>query len=166
MITTKRKLMMLTVAIVVFFYSCSTLSISTNDEVVMKTRDVGIYKAIIEDSLRSSAVRGTTQRTLIRNTNKAILEKGLIIGFYVDVENIDKSLRELIVIIKHPEFFDPYANKLNKQFALRVNVDSSGSQFIGYAIEESFEMVEGQWIFEIWHNDRIRCTEIFDLKKK
>jgi len=36
--------------------------------------------------------------------------------------------------------------------------------FYGYKLEEEFELVPGNWIFEIWYENKLACSKAFILE--
>jgi Domain of unknown function (DUF3859) len=74
------------------------------------------------------------------------------------------ELRE-IVIFPAPGLTPPRSSKpiRQDQFALGTSIGEIG--YASYTLEDGFELVPGDWVFEIWQGNRKLATQIFTLER-
>lgn len=132
--------------------------------------DYGIYEIIREGGLQraSGTSTGKSHRrsTLkLRETTERIpLRKGGFFGFYTRIEPFPgRSYVDLRKVVKHPRMVLPDGTvKTGYELTERKKV-SQGVLFslTGYVFDEDYELVEGDWVFQYWYEDRLLVEQKF-----
>jgi len=66
-------------------------------------------------------------------------------------------------VLKHPEMTLPDGRlTMGSDFMIKArNSVNQAIGFTGYGLDEEYELVEGEWIFEIWYNDKKMIEQKF-----
>ncbi len=138
----------------------------------IKIVDFGICKAIGETKKDIEA--GSVTGYFLHSDDMEFLEKtdvitptvGLSFGISYQFEQISEEaeLVDFVCRIRHPKLVNPITKE---QFIETVEekdcyIDELGNDF--YTFEFDWEMQQGEWIFEIIHDDEIMCSQTFTLK--
>ena len=89
---------------------------------------------------------------LVKKTEKIPLKRGRLFGFRFKISGLDKAVGAipLELVVSHPEMKKPDGSfstgyRYNLDLALE---DGKVEDKTGYRVNEAFEMVEGDWLFE------------------
>ncbi len=140
---------------------------SRSDSIGTHVFQFGIYKPIRKGILKTSP--GTNTGKIIRKpklehvsmTDRIPLVKDTYFGYQFRLFNLPpeamiKPVMTLRKVLIHPEMTLPDGTKTtgwDRPFKGRVEVQQVMG-FDGYAFNEDYELVEGEWIFQLWYNDR------------
>ena len=152
---------------VVLLNSC----VSTKKEEVpirIEVTEFGIYtcqKVATIPTAEASAGIMTTARDfkLIEATDRIAIAKGTLFGITVSYESAEYKSIEITLKILHPEMDDPYLKKAVTVSTLKWPIRSGVPAHFGYMPKEAFEMVRGNWTFEIWYRNELSCSKTFTL---
>lgn len=127
----------------------------------------GLYKATRKGLVKASADTNTgkvlRKPTLehLRTTNRVPLKKDTYFGyqfrlFGLPPEAAVKPVMRLRKVLIHPQMTLPDGSTTrgwDRPYKARVQ-SGQVMGFDGYAFNEDYELVEGDWIFQIWYRDR------------
>ncbi len=127
----------------------------------------GIYKALRKGQLKDSSETNTgkviRKPTLehVSMTDRIPLLKETYFGyqyrlFDLPPEALIKPVMELKKVLIHPQMTLPDGSKTTgweRHFKGRVETQQVMG-FDGYVFNEDYELVEGDWIFQIWYQDK------------
>ena len=70
---------------------------------------------------------------------------------------------DLRQVLKHPEMTLPDGSvSTGSDIPFKSKVNSNQSiGFIGYCVDEDYELVEGDWVFEVWYQDKKMVEQTF-----
>jgi len=127
----------------------------------------GIYKAVSKGQIKKSATTNTGK--VIRKpklehvsmTDRIPLVKETYFGYQYRLFNLppdvlDKPVIKLRKVLVHPQMTLPdgtTATGWDQTFKGRVE-NQQVLGFDGYAFNEDYELVEGDWIFQVWYKDK------------
>jgi len=127
----------------------------------------GIYKANKKGQITTS--KATNTGKVVRNpelehvsmTDRIPLAKDTYFGYQFRLWNLPpeamiKPVMKLRKVLIHPEMTLPDGSKStgwDRSFKGRVETQQVLG-FDGYAFNEDYELVEGDWIFQIWYQDQ------------
>jgi len=127
----------------------------------------GIYKAAQKGQIVDSSVTDTgkvVRKPVLEHvsmTNQIPLVKGTYFGFQYRLWNLPpevmiKPVMDLRKVLIHPEMTLPDGSKTtgwDQTFKGKVKTQQVLG-FDGYAFNEDYELVEGNWIFQVWYKDK------------
>lgn len=140
---------------------------SQNEGIQAQVFQFGIYKATrkgqLTDSTASNTGKVMRKPTLehASMTDRIPLLKNTYFGYQFRLWNLPpeamiKPLMELRKVLIHPEMTLPDGSTTtgwDRTFKGRVETQQVKG-FDGYAFNEDYELVEGDWIFQIWYQDK------------
>jgi hypothetical protein len=100
---------------------------------------------------------------LIEATDQIPMARGTLFGITVSYEDAENKSIEITCRIVHPGMNDPYLKKVVTVSTLQWPIHSGLQAHFGYMPQEDFEMVRGNWTFEIWYMDELSCSKKFTL---
>jgi hypothetical protein len=100
---------------------------------------------------------------VIETTDKIPIAKGTLFGITVSYEGSKYESLEVTCKIVHPEMDDPYMKRVTTVSTLKWPIRSGVPAHFGYMPNEDFEMVRGDWTFEIWYMNELKCSKRFSL---
>ena len=102
---------------------------------------------------------------LVKETEKIPLERGRLFGFRFKIFGLDKAVGAipLELVVTHPEIKKPDGTistgyRYNLDLAL---TDGAVEDKTGYRVNETYEMVEGDWRFEYRFMDKVLIERTF-----
>jgi hypothetical protein len=108
-------------------------------------------------------IRGATLE-FTEDTNRIPLRKGVFFGYrywlkFPAVEN-QVSFRRVLI---HPQMILPDGSTVTRS---ERNIGKGTTHGIvtsidAYALSEDYELVEGEWIFQLWHEDKMLAEQKF-----
>jgi hypothetical protein len=94
----------------------------------------------------------------VEQTDRIPLRQGVYFGYryWLKVEP-DKSRAELRRVLIHPEMTLPDGSKVTRSERTLRKKTTHGivASLDGYALTEDYELVEGDWIFQLWSGDNM-----------
>ena len=99
-----------------------------------------------------------------RETDRIPLIKGKYMAYQYRLSNLP-GIRtvELRRVLKHPEFKlpDGTTSTGSDYMISRRLEDGEVFEYDTYALNEDYEMVEGEWVFQIWYQDKMLVEQKF-----
>lgn len=95
--------------------------------------------------------------TFIRETEQIPIKKDRLLAYQYRLSNIPvKGYAELRRVLKHPAFTRPDGTvTTGSDYTIRKKVERNEVfAYDVYGLNEPYEMVEGEWVFQIWYQDR------------
>jgi len=121
----------------------------------------GLYELVRGGSVVDSKVTSTGKAVSkpviqkIKQTERVALKKDAYFAYQYRLSHlaVDKPMVNLTRVLKHPEMTLPDGKKISRsEYTVKVPVKQGEVfAFDGYAFNEDYEMVEGDWIFQIWY---------------
>jgi hypothetical protein len=138
--------------------------------------EFGVYKPVRKGRMRDELTAGTGKvinqpvLELAERTDRIPLVKGTYFAYRYRLLNFPKEeakkpaikLRKVLV---HPEMKLPDGGTStghDRQYKGRTSVGQV-TGFDGYAFNEDYELVEGDWIFQIWYQDQMLVEQKFTM---
>jgi len=134
----------------------------------------GIYTAAKKGRIGKSAETNTgkiVRKPVLEHlsmTDRVPLEKDTYFGLQYRLWNLptevtDKRVMELRSLLIHPEMTLPDGSRSTGWDRSRKGIVKSRQVlgFDGYAFNEDYELVEGDWTFQIWYQDRLLVERTF-----
>lgn len=145
------------------------LSKTKSSRVAVKSYDYGIYDtnkdtAENADSLPADGKKLACKCVLIKQTNEIPLSLGTSFGIRFMI--ISKCNITVNVKIKHPKIVNPADNKESYQVEGSITKIPDVIQYTGYKFDNQYEMVPGEWIIELWHENKMLLQQKFNIKEK
>ena len=115
------------------------------------------------DSSTGKMIRNPTIE-LTKQTNRIPIKKGAYFAYQYRISNIPEQYRTTLRrVVTHPEMTRPDGTKFTgSDYLLREPV-KKGEVFDldGYAFSEDYEMVAGDWTFQIWYKEQLLIEQKF-----
>lgn len=102
--------------------------------------------------------------TFIRETDRIPIKKDTIIGYQYRLSNLpDVPYVELRRVLRHPPFTLPDGSvTTGSDYTTTKRVERNEVfAYDVYALNEDYEMVEGEWNFQIWFRDKLLLERKF-----
>ena len=136
--------------------------------------EYGIYnaqrKGRIRDDIASSTGKVISQAVLelAEQTNRIPLVKDTYFAYRYRILDLPKDVAkrpvvELRKVLLHPEMTLPDGSTTTGADSTFKGRTSAGQVigFDGYAFNEDYELVEGDWAFQIWYGDKMMVEQTF-----
>jgi hypothetical protein len=148
--------------------SCCVSTAKNEVPIRIDVREYGMYAcqkiATISTSEASIGIMTTAKDfRLIETTNQIPIGKGTLFGITLGYEDPKHESIEVMFRIVHPEMADPYMKKVMTDSTLKWPIYSGVPAHFGYMLKEDFEMVRGNWTFEVWYMNELICSKGFTL---
>ena len=134
----------------------------------------GIYNALRKGRPRDEITANTGKvinkpvLELAEQTDRIPLVKGTYFAYRYRLLNLPKyvvmkPVVELRKVLVHPEMTLPDGSTATGSDRVIKGRTSAGQVigFDGYAFNEDYELVEGEWIFQIWYQDQMLVEQTF-----
>ena len=125
---------------------------------------------IRNDDSPSGYERSGGEVRLAKQTQQIPMAKGLLFGFRFQVSGFpkDQVAAKLVLKVTHPEMVRPDGSKRNGySYPIPMQVwDGKIIENTGYRFDKNFELVEGDWRFEYWHEDKMLFSQTFQVVKQ
>jgi hypothetical protein len=117
------------------------------------------------DSPKTSTGKALSKPVITRDrtTDRIPLIKDKYMAYQYRLSNIPGRIVKLRRVLKHPEFNLPDGTtSTGSDFTINKKLER-GEVFAydAYALNEDYEMVEGEWTFQIWHQDKMLVEQKF-----
>jgi len=104
----------------------------------------------------------------IKRTNRIPIEKNTYFAYQYRISRLPDETRtrpvlELKRIVKHPAMVLPDGSRSNgSERIIRAKINAGQVIALdGYAFDEDYEMVAGDWIFQIWYKEHLLVEQKF-----
>ncbi|TAJ11670.1 DUF3859 domain-containing protein [Marinilabiliaceae bacterium JC017] len=87
---------------------------------------------------------------LASNEDTIVMEEKMVFGFRYRFNNLAENKR-LAVMVYHPTVKSMFGDETEEDFTFDVGNDAP--QFIGWVMERSKYLVEGEWCFKVWEDE-------------
>jgi hypothetical protein len=120
--------------------------------------DYGVFEAMGDlDRVRlkaspSGAKLETDGVRYIDRTRWVPTRKGIRFGFNYEITNVTEGPVEVMVLVSHPPIEKPDGT-VSKGFKFKEKVpllEGKARGFTGYSFDHDYELVTGEWKFELW----------------
>ena len=114
-------------------------------------------KVIESDKTSTGKALSNIVMTFIRQTEQIPIKKDRLLAYQYRLSNIPvKRYVELRRVLKHPPFKLPDGTvTTGSDYTIRKRVERSEVfAYDVYGLNETYEMVEGDWVFQIWYQDK------------
>ena len=117
------------------------------------------------DSPKTSTGKALSKPVITRDrtTDRIPLIKDKYMAYQYRLSNLPGRMVKLRRVLKHPEFKLPDGTtSTGSDFMINKKLER-GEVFAydAYALNEDYEMVEGEWIFQIWYQDKMLVEQKF-----
>ncbi len=105
---------------------------------------------------------------LVEQTARIPLEKNRLFGFKFRINGFnDKQSVQLKLVVTHPEITRPNGSKSSGySYPVLLDVkDGIIENRSGYSLDHDYEMVEGEWVFELWYYKEKLVSQTFTTYK-
>ena len=137
-------------------------------------KEYGIYLALRKGRIRDDISANTGKIVtlpvleLVKQTDRIPLVKDTYFAYrfsisYLPKEVVAKPFAELRKVLIHPEMTLPDGSKTTGAEQVYRERPSAGQVlgFDGYTFSEDYELVEGDWTFQIWYEDKLLVEQKF-----
>ena len=154
----------------------STETQTAEENVVPSGRVIraGIFKAVHEGRLLEDT-SGTTGKSLksltlefVRQTERIPLVKGTYLGYQYRISKLPPELEnnkviELRRVLVHPEMTLPDGTTTTGSDYMVTRKIKLGqvNSYDAYGFHEGYELVEGEWAFQLWFKDKLLVEQKF-----
>ena len=130
----------------------------------------GLYNVVrsgrLVDNPLTSTGKSHTATTIqhVERTQHIPLRIGNYFAFQARIEHFpDKHFIKLKKVVRHPEMKLPDGSSTNGYAVNETKKVSSGVAFVisGYSFDESYELVEGEWVIQYWYEDKLLVEHKF-----
>ncbi len=140
--------------------------------------EYGIYNAQRKGRVRDNPAATTGKEVRLsvlehsETTDRIPLLKGTFFAYRYRIydmlkEDAKKPDAEVRKVVIHPTMTLPDGSTTNGSERIHKHRVSSGQiiEFDGYVFNEDYELVEGEWIFQIWYRDQMMVEQKFTIYK-
>ena len=129
----------------------------------------GIYTLLrggkVIDDPRTTTGKSVTKPVITRDrtTDQIPLIKDKYMAYQYRLSNLPGRTVKLRRVLKHPNFIKPDGTtSTGSDFTIKKKLER-GEVFAydAYAFNEDYEMVEGEWVFQIWYKDKMLVEQSF-----
>jgi hypothetical protein len=100
----------------------------------------------------------------ISETSEIPLELGNHFGFSYKIINDDPAaINNLIFRADHPQMINPETSEITTSYVFSANKPANNLSFFGFLFEEKFELVAGDWLFQIISENGVICQKGFTV---
>lgn len=154
------------IVLLVWFLYASTALAEYKGEVV----EFGYYEKISEPSRfqnlssTSGFVKEGGEVTLSEQVDKIPIQLNRLFGFKFKLTGFEgKETVQIRLSVKHPEMTRPNGSKATEySYPVMLDVkDGIVENQTGYSMDHDYEMVEGEWVFEIWYYQQKLISKTF-----
>lgn len=129
----------------------------------------GVYTLLrggeVVDSRKTSTGKAVSKPVITRDreTDRIPLIKDKYMAYQYRLSNLPGRMVKLRRVLKHPEFRLPDGTTSTGSDFMINKKPERGEVFAfdTYALNEDYEMVEGEWVFQIWFEDKMLVEQMF-----
>ncbi len=136
--------------------------------------EYGIYKAVKKGQLQDDPATSTGKTIgrpvleLVEQTSRIPTKKETYFAYQYRITRLPptallKPWIEMRRVLIHPEMIRPDGSRTKgSERLIRGKVETGQVMGLdGYAFNEDYEMVEGDWIFQLWYQDKLLIEQKF-----
>lgn len=106
--------------------------------------------------------KSVTNPHLAQKTRVIPAQKGVRFGVAFNISGLDEQeTKPLTFLVYHPDMVDPATGETIKFMRYDREMGNQINAMHGYSFDESWELVPGDWIFEIWTGSVMLASEVF-----
>jgi len=117
------------------------------------------------DSPKTSTGKALSKPVITRDrtTDRIPLIKDKYMAYQYRLSNLPGRMVKLRRVLKHPEFKLPDGTtSTGSDFTINKKLERGEVfAFDAYALNEDYEMVEGEWVFQIWYESKMLVEQKF-----
>lgn len=145
-------------------------SVDTTQAIRGRVTSYGLYEVLRTGPLINNSATNTGKThsastiQLIKQTDQIPLKKGNYFGFQTRIEPLPgKSFIKLKKVVTHPPMVLPDGSIKSGYQVDETKKVSSGVAFTtsGYSLDEDYELVVGEWVFQYWFAGKILIEQKF-----
>ena len=145
-------------------------SIAFDQGISGRVTQYGLYEVLrtgpLIDNLDTNTGKTHSASTIqhIERTDRIPVSKGIYFGFQTRIEPLPgKAFIKLKKIVRHPEMVLPDGSTISGYQVNETRKVSSGVAFTtsGYSLDEDYELVAGEWVFQYWFEDTLLVEQRF-----
>lgn len=126
------------------------------------TKDTG--QVNLNDKQGSSARSQLFKIEQLRETTNIPLLLGTHFGFSYKINtDTPQQAKELIFRADHPDMNNPTTNELTNSYVFSATKPTDNISFFGFLFEYEYELVEGDWLFQIISENGVICQKGFKV---
>ncbi|OUR85376.1 hypothetical protein A9Q77_00710 [Marinomonas sp. 42_23_T18] len=157
----------------IFLTACASTPELTSDQVSqldVAVVDYGIYELVsIREVDNETAIAGsslvTKSQKLTEKTAVVVADAGITFGVSFKVTGIPPKralmLREVMIF---PEMTDPDSQMTQSYYEVTEEYRNNDVAFEGFTFEYDWEMVKGDWTYQLYYQDTLLAEQVFDVK--
>jgi hypothetical protein len=136
-----------------------------------KISQPGLYRLVRSGGIINDPKTGTGKAVskpvvqLVKTTDRIPLLKGVQMYFQYRIWPLPErpAHADLRRVVKHPEMKLPDGSvSTGSDFMVKNRVSvNQAIGYTGYGLDEDYELVEGDWVFEIWYDDKKMIEQKF-----
>ena len=116
------------------------------------------------DTNTGKLIRGTTLEFMGYDTNRVPLRKGVRFGYRYWLKlPPDQKRPSFKRVLIHPEMTLPDGSTVSRSERILKKHATHGivTAIDAYALSEDYELVEGEWVFQLWYNEQMLVEQKF-----
>ena len=146
-----------------------------DQEIVGRVTQYGLYEVLRTGPLvdkpetNTGKTHSASTIQLIEQTDRIPISKGVYFGFQTRIEPLPgRAFIKLKKIVRHPEMVLPDGSATSGYEVNETKKVSSGVAFTtsGYSLDEDYELVAGEWIFQYWLEDQLLVEQKFQTYRQ
>ncbi len=92
----------------------------------------------------------------VKETTEIPAELGQVFGIFLSIEHtMGREMIKIRQVIKNP----------SKETVDSLYFNDGAADFLAFGFDEPEEIVEGDWVFELWHDDQQLASQTFTVSK-
>jgi hypothetical protein len=130
--------------------------------------EVGIYSARVIKAYEVAGVVGGTNQgldsfTLVQATTNIPARLGTRFGFHYTIRGTPSNAPILLTMVgEHPPLTNPKTGRTQARDEYELQ-SWIGQTYTSFLFEEQWELIPGEWKFEVWHEGKKLCNQSFTV---
>ena len=161
--------------VLILVLCCSSEVLSATAEIKGTVLESGYYQSV-SAILREKNLSSPTGYTrtggkvrLVKQTTEIPAIQGLLFGFKFRLSGYAKNVDQawLRLVVKHPLIIRPNGSRA-KEYSYPISLQVKNGMIedkSGYKLDKKYEMVEGEWVFQYWDEEKVLVEQKFILRK-
>jgi len=157
----------------IFLTACASTPELTSDQVSnidVKVADYGVYElGKLNEIDDKDYIAGSSleAETLIhtKTTDSLVAQVGITFGVNFSISGLPTerkmTFREVMVF---PEMTDPETGVKQSYYETTAKYNNNLTKFKGFTFEYDWELVKGDWTYQIYYQDTLLAEQVFDVK--
>lgn len=157
-------------AATLFLTACASTPELTSDQISIIEAEVveyGLYeigktREVDNDSYIAGSSLVTKSHKLIKTTNQIKSEVGSIFGVMFKITGLPERRKiQFREVMKFPEMTDPDSGITQSYYESTKFFKNEMSRFKGFTFEYDWELVKGDWTYQIYYQDTLLAEQTF-----